>query len=132
MTWTTRTYQDGAGASRTAYVYNDGTADRAAHVDFDDQYEIVAASSTDQALGGTGAIGDYLKRLIIIPTATSPVPVVSIKDGAGSAITLFTGSASTVPGVAIVIDLGIRSMAGAWKVTTSGNASAIGIGSFTA
>src|SRR4051812_26437820 len=59
------------------------------------EYETVAASQTDQALGATGATGDWLARIIIVPASTSP-GAVSIKDGAGSAIPIFTGGASSV------------------------------------
>src|SRR5215217_2406319 len=59
------------------------------------EYETVAASATDQALGATGATGDYLSGVLVVPATTSP-GAVSIKDGAGSAITVFTGGASSV------------------------------------
>lgn len=94
-------------------------------------YETVAASATDQALGATGATGDYLSGLLIIPATTSP-GAVSIKDGSGSAITIFTGGASSVSNlVPFFVPLGMISTGGAWKVTTGANVSAIGIGSFT-
>lgn len=94
-------------------------------------YETVAASQTDQALGATGAVGDYLNGVLIVPATTSP-GAVSIKDGAGSAITIFTGGASSVTSlVPFYVPLNIRSAGGAWKVTTGANVSAIGIGNFT-
>lgn len=96
-----------------------------------DEYETVAASATDQALGATGATGDRLSHILIIPATTSP-GAVSIKDGAGSAITIFTGGASSVTNlVPFVVPLGLKSLAGAWKVTTGANVSAIGVGDFT-
>lgn len=93
-------------------------------------YEPVAASQTDQALGATGAIGDLLHRLIIVPATLTP-GAVSIKDGAGGAITVFTGGA--------VVDLapfqiplaGIRAGGAGWKVTTGANVSVLAIGRFT-
>src|SRR5215203_3447910 len=95
------------------------------------EYETVAASATDQALGATGASGDYLSGVLIVPATTSP-GAVSIKDGAGSAITVFTGGASSVSNlVPFFVPLGIKSGAGAWKVTTGTNVSAIGVGNFT-
>lgn len=95
------------------------------------EYETVAASQTDQALGATGGTGDYLKGVLIVPATTSP-GAVSIKDGAGSAITIFTGGASSVSNlVPFMVPLGIYSGAGAWQVTTGANVSAIGIGNFT-
>lgn len=96
------------------------------------EYETVAASQTDQVLGATGATGDYLAGLLIVPATTSP-GAVSIKDGGGSAITVFTGGASSVSNlVPFFVPLGIKSLAGAWKVTTGSNVSAIGVGNFTA
>jgi hypothetical protein len=95
------------------------------------EYETVAASATDQALGATGGAGDYLAGVLIIPATTSP-GAVSIKDGAGSAITIFTGGATSVSNlVPFFVPLGIKSGSGAWKVTTGASVSAIGVGNFT-
>jgi hypothetical protein len=95
-------------------------------------YETVAASQTDQVLGGTGAAGDYLSAVLIIPATTSP-GAVSIKDGSGSAITIFTGGASSVSNlVPVFVPLGIASTGGAWKVTTGSTVSVLAIGSFSA
>lgn len=96
------------------------------------EYETVAAGQTDQALGATGATGDYLSGLLIIP-ATAAAGAVSIKDGSGSAVTVFAGGGTTaLPTLApIPVPLGIKSTGGAWKVTTGANVSAIGIGNFT-
>jgi len=81
-------------------------------------YETVAASQTDQTLGATGAIGDYLQGLLIIPATTSP-GAVSIKDGAGSAITLFTGGATSVSNlVPFLAFVGAKCTGAGWKVTT--------------
>lgn len=93
------------------------------------EYETVAASQTDQVLGGTGAAGDFLGRLIVSVTTAGATGIASIKDGAGSAISLVP--ASTPIGV-YVIELGIRSTGGAWKVTTGAAATAVAIGSFSA
>lgn len=94
----------------------------------DDEYETVAASQTDQALGATGAAGDYLKRIIVVVSTSGANGTCSIKDGAGSAIPLVP--ASTPLGVH-VIELGMTSAAGAWSVTTGSAATAIAIGDFT-
>lgn len=94
-------------------------------------YETVAASQTDQSLGATGGAGDMLASVIIIPATTSP-GAVSIKDGGGSVITIFTGGASSVSNlVPFSVPLGLKSLAGAWKITTGANVSAIGVGNFT-
>jgi hypothetical protein len=94
-----------------------------------DEYETVAASQTDQALGTSGAQGDYLTRLILV-VATAATAATSIKDGAGSAISIFPNS----PGGGIgtyTIDIGLTSIAGAWSVTTGAGVSVIAVGTFT-
>jgi hypothetical protein len=97
----------------------------------DGDYETVAASQTDQALGTTGAAGDILAGLLIVPATTSP-GAVSIKDGSGSAITVFTGGASSVADLKPYwLDLLVKSASGAWKVTTGANVSVIAVGSFS-
>lgn len=97
--------------------------------DFNTAYETVAASQTDQVMGPTGAAGDILERLVIV-VATAATAAVSIKDGGGSAITVFPNS----PGGGIgtyYVPLGARSSAGAWKVTTGAGSSVIAVGKFT-
>lgn len=95
------------------------------------EYETVAASATDQAMGATGATGDYLAGILVVPATTSP-GAVSIKDGSGSAITIFTGGTTSVSNlVPFFVPLGLISTGGAWKVTTGANVSCIGIGNFT-
>lgn len=95
------------------------------------EYETVAASATNQALGAAGAIGDLLTSLLIVPATTSP-GAVTIKDGAGSAITVFPGGASSIATLhPFTVSLGIRSSAGAWQVTTGANVSVVAAGNFT-
>mgnify|MGYP003559097524 CR=1 FL=1 len=94
-------------------------------------YETVAASQTDQIMGATGAVGDYLMGVLIVPATTSP-GAVQIKDGSGSAITIFTGGANSVSNlVPFMVPLGTYARSAGWKITTGANVSAIGIGSFT-
>src|SRR5262249_8712663 len=95
-------------------------------------YETVAAGQTDQAMGATGAAGDRLDGILIVPATLSP-GAVSIKDGSGTAITIFTGGTNSVGDLtARMVPLGgIVSASGAWKITTGVNVSAIGIGRFT-
>lgn len=95
------------------------------------EYETVAASQTAQALGAAGAAGDYLAGLLIVPATTSP-GAVSVTDGGGSAITLFTGGASSVSNlVPFFVPLGVRSNGGAWQVTTGANVSVVAVGDFS-
>ena len=93
-------------------------------------YETVTASQTDQVLGVTGAAGDYLNHLVIVP-ATTGAGTVSIKDGSGSSINVFV--AGTLTDLhPIIVPLHISSTNGAWKVTTGANVSVIAVGRFSA
>jgi len=93
-------------------------------------YETVAASQTDQMLGATGAAGDYLAGLLVVPASTSP-GAVSIEDGSTN-ITVFAGGASSVSNlVPFFIPLGIASVSGGWEVTTGASVSVIAVGEFT-
>lgn len=98
--------------------------------DYASNYETVAASQTDQVMGAGGAAGDYLAHIFIVPATTGP-GAVSIKDGAGSAITIYAGG--TVGADVRPWDTPIYaiSTSGAWKVTTGANVSVIAFGSFT-
>lgn len=94
-------------------------------------YETVAASATGQVLGGTGATGDYLQGLLVVPATTSPGNVL-VLDNATS-ITVFAGGASSVGTlIPFFIPIGAYSVSGAWKVTTGTNVSVVAIGRFTA
>jgi hypothetical protein len=97
------------------------------------KYQTIAASQTNTALtgGGGGATGDYLAGVLIVPATTSP-GAVSIKDGAGTAVTIFAGGASSVGSlVPFFVPLGIKSTGGAWGVATGANVSVIAAGNFT-
>lgn len=94
------------------------------------EYETVAASQTAQVLGATGATGDYLMGLLVVPATTSPGNVLLLDNA--TSITVFVGGATSVSNlVPFLIPLGMISVSGAWKVTTGANVSVIGIGNFT-
>lgn len=95
-------------------------------------YEWVDAGQTDQVMGTSAAtIGDYLAGVLIVPGTTSPGNVL-IQDGAGTARTIFTGGAASVSNlVPFFVPLGIKSVSGAWSITTGANVTAIGVGNFT-
>lgn len=97
--------------------------------DSEGDYETVAAGQTDQVLGGAGAAGDWLARLIIT-VGTAASAATSIKDGGGSAIPILPNSPGGGIGV-YVVELGMKSAAGAWKVTTGAGATAVAVGDFT-
>jgi hypothetical protein len=95
------------------------------------EYETVAASQTAQVLGATGATGDYISGILVIPATTSPGNVLLLDNA--TSITVFTGGASSVSNlVPFFIPLGMFSVSGAFKITTGTNVSCIGIGNFTA
>ena len=104
-------------------------------VDFAVDYQAIAASQAATGLGGqgggSGSKGDILSQILVIPATLSPGSV-TITDGAGSAITVFAGGASSLltlqPFVISFSD--IRSVSGAWKVATGANLSVIASGWF--
>jgi len=95
------------------------------------KYETVAASQTAQALGAVGKTGDVIIRLIVTVTTSGANGTCSLIDSSGGgAVTIALVPASTPLGVH-VIDLGIRSTDGGWKVTTGSAATALAIGYFS-
>lgn len=97
-------------------------------------YQDVAASATATALvgGGSGAAGDYLDFLLIVPE-TVAAGAVSITDGSGSAVTVWAGGGTTalLSLVPFAVPIKAISASGAWKVTTGTNVHARAIGNFT-
>ena len=95
-------------------------------------YEHVAASQSAQVLGPTGAVGDYLHRIVFTVTTGATGNVV-IVDGTGAGIlthTVLPASASVIPGV-YNVELNIVSANGAWKVTTGAGVEVMAVGIFT-
>ena len=94
------------------------------------QYEHVAASQTAQVLGGNGATGDYLHRLVCTVTTASTGNVV-ILDGSGFTHTILPASAGT--GINNYdIEVNAVSRNGAWKITTGAGVEVLAIGIFSA
>jgi hypothetical protein len=94
-------------------------------------YEVVAASQTAQALGATGAAGDYLAYVTVFP-GTAGCGVVTILDNATTWGTFAGGGTTALPSlVPFRIDVGAYSVSGAWKITTGANVTAAGVGKFT-
>ena len=113
-------YSDGSTSAKTAQMSVTLSAAT--------EYETVAASQTDQVIGATGATGDYLER-IIIQVSTAATAAVTVKD---NATTIFTFANSPGGGIGTyVIPLGIRSVSGAWKITTGAGSAVLAIGDFT-
>lgn len=93
-------------------------------------YEAVAASSSAQVLGATGAAGDDIDAVLVIPTTLSP-GAVALLDNATS-MTIFAGGANSLSNLApFYIALGMKSVSGPWKLTTGAGLSAIATGRFT-
>lgn len=92
-------------------------------------YETVAASQTDQALGATGGVGDYIHKLIIT-VGTAATAAVSIEDGSGSNIPILPNSPGGGIGV-YVVEINAVSTLGAWEVTTGAGSTVLAIGRFT-
>lgn len=91
-------------------------------------YETVAASATNQAMGATGATGDYLSHVIIQPVTTA-AGTVTILDNAVVFFTFTTGTLADLR--PIIVPVGCNSVSGAWKITTGANVTAVGVGTFT-
>lgn len=96
-------------------------------------YEHVAASQSAQVLGGTGAKGDYLHRLICTVTTAATSSVV-IVDGTGAGILTHTVLPNNVGGGIGVynVELNAISANGAWKVTTGAGVEVMAVGIFSA
>jgi hypothetical protein len=92
-------------------------------------YETVVAGQTDQVLGPTGAIGDYLEHLIIT-VATAATAQVQLKDGSGSAYTILPNTPGGGVGV-YVVPIKACSSSGAWKVTTGAGSTVLAAGHFS-
>jgi len=95
-------------------------------------YEHVAASQTAQVLGVTGAVGDYLHR-IIITVSTAATAAVQIVDGTGAGIlthTILPNSPGNGIGV-YNVEINTISANGAWKVTTGAGSEVMAVGIFT-
>jgi methionine-rich copper-binding protein CopC len=96
-------------------------------------YEHVAAGQTAQVLGTTGAVGDYLHRIVCTVTTGATGNVVVV-DGSGAGIlthTVVPASASLVPGV-YNVELNVVSANGAWKITTGAGVEVMAVCIFTA
>lgn len=91
-------------------------------------YETVAKSQTGQVLGATGALGDYLERLIIVPETTG-AGTIALLDGNNSTNVFVTGTLADL--TPIVLEMNMHSETGAWSITTGDNVHVIAVGAFT-
>ena len=90
-------------------------------------YETVAASQTAQVLGGTGAEGDYLHRIVVTVTTTGTSSL-SVIDGSTTVLTM---AANTPVGV-YSLEINAAATTGPWKITTGAGLDVMAVGFFTA
>lgn len=91
-------------------------------------FEAVAASQSAQALGVTGAKGDWLKGLLCV-VATAATSSVSITDGSGSAVEVLPNNVGAGVGT-YPVPIDAISHSGAWKVTTGAGVAVVAFGEF--
>ena len=97
------------------------------------QYEHVSASQTAQVLGGTGAKGDYVHRLVCT-VSTAATSLVQLIDGSGTGTLTHTVLPNNVGGGigCYSIELNMQSSDGAWKLTTGAGVEVDAVGIFSA
>ena len=91
-------------------------------------YETVDPAQNAQVLGGAGAKGDFIARLALNVFDTANASVV-LFDGITPFIIQTSGNTQTGPRV---VELGMRSKTGPWKLTTGAGVRVIAIGQFSA
>lgn len=93
-------------------------------------YTSLSANSASTLLGSTGAIGDYIDGVLLVPASVSP-GAVSIKDST-TAIQIFAGGTTSLTNlVPVFVPVGALSISGGWYLTTGSSIAAIVIGNFT-
>lgn len=98
---------------------------------FAGKYETVAASQTAQTLGPTGATGDYIAGILVVPAVVA-CGLVTLLDGSTSIPVFVGGGTTALPScIPFFIPLGLVSVNGPWKITTGANVSCIASGNFT-
>ena len=97
------------------------------------QYENIPVSTSAQVLGNTGAVGDYIHRLVCT-VSTAATGNVLIVDGTGAGVLTHTIlPASPGGGIGVYnIEVNAVSANGAWKVTTGAGVEVMAIGIFSA
>lgn len=94
---------------------------------FATDYEVVAPSATDQVLGSTGEVGDFLDRLVI-QVATAATAAVTLKDGGN---TIFSFANSPGGGIGVYpVTFNVKAKAGPFKVTTGAGVTVLAVGKF--
>lgn len=94
----------------------------------DGSYKTCPVSATT-TLGATGAAGDYLDQLTIVPGTTGAGDV-SIKDGADTAINVYK-SGTLADLHSWTISIRAKSVTGAWQIVCGANVTALASGKWT-
>lgn len=91
-------------------------------------YQPVAASQTDKILSGD--VGDWIDRIIVIPTTTSPGSI-TLKDGNSAPIIVFGGGTNCIEDLKpFAIPLNMTSQLGGWSITNGANMTCLVVGRF--
>jgi hypothetical protein len=117
----------GTGGSKTLRVYIDRSQSEGS------DYATANANTTTTMMkpASTGALGDFLASVLIVPQTTSPGSV-AIKDGSNAPIIIFAGGPSSLSNLAAIpTPLGYTSRVGAWQLVLGLNVTAVGSGNFT-
>lgn len=91
------------------------------------KYETVAANATAQNVGVTGATGDILEHIIIVPANLNPGKV-DVQDGTNAAIAMnvFVGGTASINELRpMEVHFGMKSVNGKWSINTGANVSVI-------
>lgn len=121
---------DGEGQARPQGAAWDIGADEDYPDSIDPDTEVLVGPAYDVILGLNGQRGDALDVLEILPTA-DPTGAVSIRDGSGSLVTVFSGGVGALTKLKpISARLGARSASGAWKATLGAGVSIKAVGRF--
>jgi hypothetical protein len=95
------------------------------------EFEEIAASATDQKMGVTGGVGDYLDHCTIV-VVTSATGTSGIEDGTNTAFDdISTTAANTPIGVYNVEIHAVATTSAGWEITTGAGATAHCYGIFT-
>lgn len=105
------------------------TANGVARIEEQHDLDFCAASATT-TLFGSGAVGDYLRHLLIIPTNASP-DAITLADGNGTARTILPASSALDDFKPIYVPIFAtckNATTPGWKVVVGANATVLAVG----
>lgn len=92
--------------------------------------ELVEASASDQVLGASGAAGDFIAGVLVIPE-TLDAGSVTLTDDSGSVVLFEGGTGSVGCLVPFYIPLGLRSSGSGWSISTGADVHVLATGDFS-